>query len=158
MAERTIRALEAATAPPRQKKTIYPEPFASRMSRREKRPLGDLFGLANLGVNLTRLEPGGESALMHAHSKQDEFMYLLEGEVVLVTEEGEETLRPGWCAGFRAGGPAHHLVNRSSRDAVYLEVGDRTRGDEGRYPQDDIEAILGPDGKWSFVHKDGRPY
>ncbi len=158
MSERTIRALEAATAPPRQKKTVYPEPFASRMSRREKRPLGDRFGLTNFGVNLTRLEPGGESALMHAHSKQDEFFYVLEGEVVLVTEEGEETLRPGWCAGFRAGGPAHHLVNRSSREAVYLEVGDRTRGDEGTYPEDDIKAILGPDGAWSFAHKDGRSY
>ena len=158
MADAPIRALEAATAPPRQKQTNYPEPFASRMVKREKRPLGDLFGLSNFGVNLTRLRPGGESALLHSHSKQDEFVYVLEGEVALVTEAGEETLRAGWCAGFRAGGPAHQLVNRSSRDAVYLEVGDRTRGDEGTYPKDDIKAVMGPDGKWGFAHKDGRRY
>ena len=158
MADATIRALEAATAPPRQKQTNYPEPFASRMAKREKRPLGNLFGLSNFGVNLTRLRSGGESALLHSHSKQDEFVYVLEGEVALVTEAGEETLRAGWCAGFRAGGPAHHLVNRSSRDAVYLEVGDRTRGDEGTYPEDDIKAVMGPDGKWGFAHKDGRRY
>jgi uncharacterized cupin superfamily protein len=158
MTDSKIPALEAATAPPRQKPSNYPEPFASRVAKREKRPLGDLFGLSNLGVNLTRLFPGGESALLHRHSKQDEFVYVLEGEVVLVTEAGEETLRAGWCAGFRAGGTAHHLVNRSGRDAVYLEVGDRTRGDEGTYPEDDLRAVMGPDGKWSFAHKDGRPY
>src|SRR5512140_1288708 len=128
MADPKIRALEAATAPPRQKPSNYPQPFAALMEKREKRPLGDLFGLTSIGVNLTRLRAGGASALLHAHSKQDELVYVLEGEVVLVTEDGEETLRAGWCAGFRAGGPAHHLVNRSTRDAVYLELGDRTRG------------------------------
>jgi uncharacterized cupin superfamily protein len=158
MATPTIRALEAAAAPPRLKPSNYPAPFAALMADREKHPLGDLFGLVNLGVNLTRLRPGGESALLHAHSKQDEFVFVLEGEVTLVTEDGEELLRAGWCAGFRAGGPAHQLVNRSGREAVYLEVGDRTRGDEVTYPRDDIQAVMGPDGKWGFAHKDGRPY
>lgn len=151
-------AVEAATAPPRAKQTNYPEPFASRMAGRLKRPLGDLFGLKNFGVNLTRLAPGGESSLFHRHSVQDEFLYVLEGEPTLVTERGEQVLRPGMCAGFPAGGTAHHLVNRSSREVVYLEVGDRTPGDQGTYPVDDIQAALGPDGKWRFTHKDGSPY
>lgn len=128
------------------------------MAGREKRPLGDLFGLAAFGVNLTRLRPGAHSALHHRHSRQDEFVFVLEGEPTLVTDAGEEVLRPGMCAGFPAGGTAHHLVNRSGRDVVYLEVGDRSKGDEGTYPNDDIRAVMGPDGKWHFTHKDGRPY
>jgi uncharacterized cupin superfamily protein len=150
--------IAAASAPPRTKPSNYPEPFASRMAHRLKRPLGDLFGLSNFGVNLTRIAPGGESALLHRHSRQDEFVYLLEGELVLVTESGEHVLTPGMCVGFPASGPAHQLVNRSDRDAVYLEVGDRTAGDEVSYPGDDIQAALGPDGKWRFTHKDGAPY
>lgn len=151
-------ALLAATAPPRTKPSNYPEPFFSRMSGREKRPLGDLFGLRNFGVNLTRIAPGGESALLHRHSRQDEFIYILEGEPTLVTDEGEVALSPGMCAGFPAQGLAHQLVNRTDRDVVYLEIGDRTPGDEGSYPRDDLKAVLGPDGKWIFTHKDGRPY
>jgi len=151
-------ALEAASAPPRTRPSNYPEPFFSRMLKREKRPLGDLFGLRNFGVNLTRLKPGGESALLHRHSKQDEFVYILDGEPTLVTDRGETVLRPGMCAGFPAGGLAHQLVNRTDRDVVYLEVGDRTPGDEGSYPADDLRAALGPDGKWQFTHKDSTPY
>lgn len=151
-------AIEAAAAPLRARPSNYPEPFASRMAGREKRPLGDLFGLAAFGVNLTRLRPGAQSALRHRHSRQEEFLYVLEGEPTLVTDAREEILRPGMCAGFRAGGLAHHLVNRSGRDVVYLEVGDRVSGDEGTYPDDDIQAVMGPDGKWRFAHKDGRPY
>ncbi len=151
-------AIEAAAAPLRARPSNYPEPFASRMAGREKRPLGDLFGLAAFGVNLTRLRPGAQSALRHRHSRQEEFFYVLEGEPTLVTDAREEILRPGMCAGFRAGGLAHHLVNRSGRDVVYLEVGDRVSGDEGTYPDDDIQAVMGPDGKWRFAHKDGRPY
>jgi uncharacterized cupin superfamily protein len=129
------------------------------MAGREKRPLGDLFGLTNFGVNLTRLAPGGISALRHAHSRQDEFVYLLEGELVLITDAGETPLTPGMCAGFRAGtGDAHHLVNRSTRDALFIEVGDRATGDQGTYPDDDIAAVLGPDRTWRFEHKDGTPY
>jgi uncharacterized cupin superfamily protein len=151
-------ALEAASAPPRAKPSNYPEPFFSRMAKREKRPLGDLFGLKNFGVNLTRLRPGGESALLHRHSKQDEFVYILEGHPTLVTDRGEVALAPGMCAGFAASGIAHQLVNGTDRDVVYLEIGDRTPGDDGTYPVDDLKAALGPDGKWQFTHRDGQPY
>jgi len=152
-------AIEAATVPPREKTSSYPEPFASRMAGREKRPLGDLFGLRNFGVNLTRLEPGAVSALRHAHSRQDEFVYILKGEPTLVTNAGETPLRPGMCAGFPAGsGDAHHLVNRTDRDVVYLEVGDRAERDMVVYPDDDLAAALAGPGRWRFVHKDGRPY
>ena len=151
-------AVAAASAPPRAKPSNYPEPFFSRMGKRQKRPLGDLFGLKNFGVNLTRLKPGGESALLHRHSKQDEFVYILEGEPTLVTDRGDIALAPGMCAGFAAGGIAHQLVNRTDGDVVYLEIGDRTPGDDGTYPADDLRAALGPDGKWQFTHRDGRPY
>ena len=151
-------ALEAASAPPRTKPSNYPEPFFSRMAKREKRPLGDRFGLKNFGVNLTRLRPGGESALLHRHSKQDEFVYILEGHPTLVTDRGEVALAPGMCAGFAASGIAHQLVNGTDRDVVYLEIGDRTPGDDGTYPVDDLKAALGPDGKWQFTHRDGQPY
>jgi uncharacterized cupin superfamily protein len=151
-------AIVAAEAPPRTKRSNYPEPFFSRMSRREKHPLGDLFGLRNFGVNLTRLMPGGESALLHRHSRQDEFVFIIEGTPTLVTDRGEVLLRPGMCAGFPAAGLAHHLVNRTDADVHYLEIGDRTPGDEGSYPGDDLQAVLGPDGKWIFTHKDGSPY
>ena len=151
-------ALVAEEAPPRTKPSNYPEPFFSRMKGRLKRPLGDLFGLANFGVNLTTLSPGAVSALRHAHSKQDEFVYILRGHPTLVTDEGRTRLSPGMCAGFKAGtGNAHHLVNETTEDVVYLEAGDRTPGDEGSYPDDDLKAKL-VDGRWTFVHKDGRPY
>ena len=152
-------ALAALDAPPRTKPSNYPEPFAARMSGREKRPLGDAFGLANFGVNLTRLAAGAVSALRHAHTRQDEFIYILAGHPVLVTDEGETLLAPGMCAGFKAGsGNGHQLVNRSQEDVLYLEVGDRTPGDAVTYPDDDLQAVAGSDGKWMFLHKDGRPY
>jgi uncharacterized cupin superfamily protein len=151
-------ALLAATAPLRTKPTNYPEPFASMMKGREKRPLGDLFGLANFGVNLTRLPPRSVSALRHAHSKQDEFIYILEGHPTLITDAGATALAPGMCAGFKAGtGDGHQLVNQTNADVVYLEIGDRTPGDTGTYPDDDLMAEL-VDGKWRFTHKDGTPY
>ena len=152
-------AFVAAEAAPRLQRSSYPEPFAARMAGRLKRPLGDPFGLANFGVNLTRLAPGAVSSLRHAHSRQDEFVYVLEGEPTLITDEGETLLRPGMCAGFKAGtGNGHHLVNRTARDVVFLEVGDRSAGDTGVYPDDDLAAALGPDGRWRFTHKDGTPY
>jgi uncharacterized cupin superfamily protein len=153
-----VIAIQAASVPPRSKRSNYPEPFFSRMTRREKRPLGDLFGLKNFGVNLTTLHPGGESALLHRHSKQDEFIYVLEGSPTLVTDKGEVTLSAGMCAGFPAQGLAHQLVNRTGSSVTYLEIGDRTPGDEGSYPVDDIKAVVGPDGNWQFTHKDGRKY
>ena len=155
---RTPLAVAAVKVPPRTKPSNYPEPFFSRMARREKRPLGDVFGLKNFGVNLTTLEPGGETALMHSHSKQDEMIYIVQGNPTLVTESGETTLAPEMCAGFRAAGEAHHVVNRSDRKAVLLEIGVGTKGDEGRYPRDDLRAVMGEDGMWQFVHKDGTPY
>lgn len=151
-------AIDAASVPPRAKTTNYPEPFAARVAGREKRLLGDLFGLKNFGVNLTRLAPGAASALLHRHTKQDEFIYIVEGAPTLVTDTGEEILRPGMCAGFPAGGIAHQLVNRTREDVVYLEIGDRSPGDEASYPRDDLRAVLGADGKWQVTHKDGRPY
>jgi uncharacterized cupin superfamily protein len=151
-------ALLAADAPARAFRTNYPEPFASRMAGRDKRPLGDLFGLKNFGVNITRLAPGGSSALRHAHSKQDEFVYILEGRPTLLTDAGRTMLKPGMCAGFKAGtGDAHCLVNEADEDVVYLEIGDRTPGDAVEYPGDDI-AVVTIDGQRRAAHKDGTPY
>ena len=151
-------ALLAADAPPRAFPSNYPEPFASRMTGRDKRPLGDLFGLTNFGVNLTRLAPGGSSALRHAHTKQDEFVYILEGHPTLHTDAGRTALEPGMCAGFKAGtGDAHCLINETQEDVVYLEIGDRTDGDAVDYPDDDL-AVVTIDGRRRAAHKDGRPY
>jgi uncharacterized cupin superfamily protein len=151
-------AIRALDVPLRTKPSVYPEPFFSMMKGREKRQLGEFFGLKNFGVNLTRIMPGGQSSMLHKHSKQDEFIYILEGTATLVTEEGEHTLTAGMCAGFPAGGSAHQLVNKSDKDVYYLEAGDRTAGDEATYPRDDLKADLGPDGQWIFTHKDGKPY
>jgi uncharacterized cupin superfamily protein len=151
-------AVFASEVAPRAKTTNYPEPFAARVNGRIKRQLGELFGLGNFGVNLTRLTPGAASSLHHRHSRQDEFIYVIEGEATLLTDHGETTLRPGMVAGFPAGGTAHHLENRGDRDCVILEIGDRTPGDEVIYPADDIQAVLGEEGRWYFAHKDGTAY
>ncbi|HVL76511.1 MAG TPA: cupin domain-containing protein [Noviherbaspirillum sp.] len=152
-------ALPVEDAPPRSKPSLYPTIFAERMAGRVKHPLGDLFGLSNFGVNLTRLAPGSVSALNHAHSRQDEFIYVIEGNPTLVTGGEEVQLSPGMCAGFKAGtGIGHHLENRSGADVVYLEVGDRSVGDVVNYPRDDLQAVMGEDGKWRFTRKDGTPY
>ena len=157
--EKKRTAFVAAQAPPRAKPSNYPAELLAKVAGRDKRPLGDPFGLTNFGVNLTRLAPGSASSLRHAHAKQDEFVYVLEGAPTLVTNSGETLLKPGMCAGFKAGtGDAHHLVNRGAADAVFLEVGDRTPGDAVRYPDDDIQAALGPDGKWKFSRKDGTAF
>ena len=149
----------ALDVPPRAQASVYPEPFAARMAGRQKRPLGDHFGLRNFGVNLTRLAPGGMSALRHAHSAQDEFVYIVQGRATLVTDRGEAELTPGMCAGFRAGsGDAHHLINRGAEDVLYLEVGDRSPGDAVAYPDDDIKAGTDAAGQRRFTRKDGRPY
>ena len=151
-------AVNAAEVPARIKPSNYPEPFASRMTGREKRPLGDLFGLTNFGVNLTRLAPNAVSTLRHAHTRQDEFVYILDGCPTLHSDEGRTQLSPGMCAGFKAGtGNGHRLINDTAEDVVYLEIGDRAPGDEGTYPDDDLRAAL-VDGKWQFAHKDGTRY
>lgn len=151
-------AIVALDAAPRTKPSNYPEPFRSLMAGRIKRPLGDLFGLTNFGVNLVVLPPGAVSALRHAHSKQDEFVYVVEGSLTLHTDSGRVALSAGMCAGFKAGtNDAHRLLNESSSEAVYLEVGDRTPGDTASYPDDDLDARL-VDGAWVFFQKDGKPY
>ena len=151
-----IWALEAAL---RSRPSAYPEQFQPVVKGREKRQLGDHFGLRNFGVNLTRLAPGAATALRHAHTRQDEFVYVVEGYPVLLTNDGEEWLSPGMCAGFPAGtGNAHHLVNRTGDDVVLLEIGDRTPGDEATYPDDDIRAELVRDNLYRFTRKDGTPY
>lgn len=151
-------AVTATDVAVRTKPSAYPEPFASRMAGREKRQLGDQFGLTNFGVNLTRLAPNAVSALRHAHTRQDEFIYILQGHPTLHTDEGRTRLSPGMCAGFKAGtGNGHRLINETAGEVVYLEIGDRTPGDEGSYPDDDLKALF-EGGKWKFVHKDGTPY
>jgi uncharacterized cupin superfamily protein len=152
-------SIKALDAPLRAKASSYPQKFLARVAGREKRPLGELFDLTNFGVNLTRLKPGAESALRHAHTKQDEFVYILEGRPTLITDAGEAPLEPGMCAGFKAGtGDGHHLVNRTDEEVLYLEIGDRTAGDSASYPDDDMQAVQDADGKWRFLHKDGKPY
>jgi uncharacterized cupin superfamily protein len=136
----------------------YPEPYRSRMGDRVKRRLGDACGLTRFGVNLVTLGPGGQSALRHWHTLEDEFVYLLSGEVVLVTDAGEQTLTAGMCAGYAAGSrDAHHFVNRSDRPATYLEIGNRAEGDNAFYPDDDL--MWCDDGNGTYgAHKDGRRY
>ena len=151
-------AISAEDVQSRPKHSNYPEPFRTRVGEREKRPLGDYFGLRNFGVNFTRLPPGSMSALMHSHSKQDELVYVLQGEPTLVKESVEIELKAGMCCGFPADGEAHHLVNRTNQDILILEIGDRTEGDEVRYPNDDLKAGLRSDGKRGFSHTDGSPY
>ena len=151
-------AILAEAVPPKVRQSAYPEPFRSRVAGREKRALGDFFKLRNFGVNLTHLAPGAISALRHAHSLQDEFVYVLQGTITLVTDQGREELGPGMCVGFPAGtGNAHHLRNNSGAEAIYLEVGDRSPGDAAVYPDDDLQAVAAPGG-WRFTHKNGEPY
>ncbi len=150
-------ATVAADVAPRFLVTNYPEPFACRVAGREKRVLGDLFALTRFGVNLTRLAPRAVSALLHAHSQQDEFVFILRGRPVLHTGSVRVQLGPGMCAGFKAGGEAHHLINETEQLVEYLEIGDRSPGDSCVYPEDDLAAQLVA-GAWRFTHKDGTPY
>ncbi|PWE52536.1 cupin [Metarhizobium album] len=150
-------AINATDVAPRSKLSNYPPEFAARMRGRIKRQLGDLFGLTNFGVNLTTLEPGAVSALQHRHSRQDEFIYVLAGDGVLVSGDDLVPLKPGMCAGFPANGMSHHLENRSDKPFLYLEIGDRSEGDEASYPLDDLAAVR-DGGTWRFTHKDGLPY
>ncbi len=135
----------------------YPSPFDEPCRTRARRRLGDVAGLTQFGVNLTRLPPGAWSSQRHWHTVEDEFVYIVQGEVVLVTDAGEETLRAGDCAGFKANEPdGHHLQNRSTSDAVFLEVGARLiEHDEAWYPDIDMKALKGRAG---YTHRDGRPY
>ena len=150
-------ALAAAAAPARTRPSNYPEPFASMVQGRVKRPLGDPFGLQGFGVNHVTMAPGAISSLFHRHAVQDEWIYVLSGELVLVHDGGETPLGAGMCAGFPAGGTGHQVVNRSAQEASYLEVGDRRPGDGVVYPRDDLAAERSAEG-WRFTRKDGTPY
>jgi uncharacterized cupin superfamily protein len=146
-------------AVPESNATSYPEPYRTLARQRWNRRLGAHAGLTNFGVNLTRIEPGGQSSCRHAHTRQDEFICVLQGEVELETNAGVEVLRAGMCAGFPAGtGNAHRFVNRSGADVLLLVAGDRTAGDEVLYPDVDMHGKMGADGKYSFTRKDGTPY
>jgi uncharacterized cupin superfamily protein len=126
---------------------------------REKRALGDAFGLTQFGVNLTRLAPGTASAQRHWHSHEDELVYILDGEAVLVSDAGEQVMTAGMCAGFKAGVPdGHQIVNRSGSDVVFLEIGTRAMEGGADYPDIDMIVRRDENGKWRYLHKDGTPY
>lgn len=155
----TTEPISALAVPVVSRKTIYPQPFAAQVEGRAKHRLGDHFGLTNFGVNLTELGPGSVSALVHHHTIQDEFVYIISGTPTLVLDDREYPLRAGDCCGFKAGtGIGHQLVNRSGAPVVYLELGDRTAGDYAEYPRDDLMFTRLPDGSWILTHKDGTPY
>jgi uncharacterized cupin superfamily protein len=151
-------ALDPATVSPRTS-SGYPEPFRSRVLPREKRALGDALGLTKIGVNLTTLPPGKESSMRHFHTREDELVFVLEGEVVLRTDEGDQLLKAGTCAGFPAGSRnGHQLVNRSDRPARYLEISNRDPEDSAEYSDVDLAYGTTPDGGAIYTHKDGTPY
>ncbi len=152
-----LPALDPGTVP-EQRGSTYPEPFRSAMGDRAKRRLGDALGLTRFGVNLVTLAPGARSALRHWHTLEDEFVWVLEGEVVLVTDGGEQVLGAGACAGYPAGRrDAHQFVNRSDRPARFLEVGNRIEGDNAFYPDDDLMWCEDEVGVFA-AHRDGRRY
>jgi len=149
-------ALRALDVPPRTGSN-YHEPFAARVAGREKRRLAAAFDLSNIGVNLTTLPPGGQSALKHRHTASEEFVYILSGTATLITDAGEAELTAGMCAGFAPSGVAHHLVNRGTEPVVYLEIGDNPPEDVAEYPDDDLAARRDAEGCWRFTRKDGAP-
>ena len=137
----------------------YPEPFRSRVLPREKRALGDALGLTSIGVNLTTLPPVKESSMRHFHTREDEMVFVIEGEVVLRTDAGEQVLVAGMCAGFPAGSKdGHQLLNRSDRPARYLEISNRDPEDAAEYPDVDLACRKAPGGKLIFTRKDGSTY
>lgn len=150
-------ALVAREVAPSAVVSLLPPSLAVAFEGRQRRRLGEQFGLTNFGVNLTRLAPGARSAFLHAHERQDEFIYVVEGQPTLVTSEGRRGLSPGMCAGFKAGsGRTHCLLNETDAEVWYLEIGDRTPGDKAHYPENDLKAEV-VDGAWVFTRKDGSP-
>ncbi len=144
---------------PESNATTYPDPFAASARQRWNRRLGDAAGLTQFGVNLTRIAPGGRSSQRHWHLREDEFVHVLEGEVVLHSDAGEQVMRAGMCIGFPAGHPdGHCFLNRSERDVLLLVVGSRVPGEVSTYPDIDMLVGPGPDGVRRFTRKDGTPY
>jgi uncharacterized cupin superfamily protein len=138
--------------------TGYPEPYRAAVAGRLRQRLGNMVGLDQFGVNLTRLQPGAQSAQRHWHTAEDEFVYVLEGTLVLCENDGETVLNAGDAAGFKAGVPnGHCLVNRSSRDAIYLEIGTRAMHEQAEYPDIDLRVRKDEKGV-SYTHKSGEPY
>lgn len=136
----------------------YPPEFKARVLPRERRALGDALGLTKIGVNLTTLEPGKESSMRHWHTHEDEFVYVVSGELVLRTDAGEQRLVAGQCCGFKAGSTdGHQLVNRTSTTAVYLAISNRDEADLAFYPDVDMQ-YNGPNAAHAFTRKDGTPY
>jgi uncharacterized cupin superfamily protein len=149
-----ILAMEAVA----RKGTIYPPEFAGPLKGREKRGLSDLFGLTQFGVNLTVLAPGAASSERHWHRVEDEFIYILDGELTLVDDDGEHVLTPGMCAGFKSNVPnGHKLVNRGDKPAKYIEIGTRSPDETATYPDVDMIGIK-EDGKFRFTRRDGTPF
>ena len=139
-------------------RTGYPPPFDRVVIGRERKRLGVAAGLTQFGVNLTTLKPGAASALRHWHEQEDELVYVLAGEVVLVDDGGETVLKPGDAAGFKANDRnGHHLVNRADRDAVYLEIGTRSKHERVEYPDVDL-LVVRDDAGGRYTHKNGEPY
>jgi uncharacterized cupin superfamily protein len=151
-------ALDPQTVSPRTS-SGYPEPYRSRVLPREKRPLGDALGLTRIGVNLTTLPPGKESSMRHWHTREDELVFVLEGEVVLRTDQGEQLLTAGMCAAFPAGqADGHQLINRSDRPARYLEISNRDPQDGANYCDVDLAYRKAPDGSAVFTRKNSEPF
>ena len=143
---------------PTDTRTGYPAPFDRVVVGRERRRLGNAVGLDQFGVNLTTLRPGAASALRHWHECEDELVYVLEGELVLIENEGETVLRPGDAAGFKANTPnGHHLINKSDRPAVYLEIGTRSKHEKVEYSEVDLKVVRDHNGM-RYTHKNGEPY
>jgi uncharacterized cupin superfamily protein len=140
--------------------SILPEPYRARVLPRHKRPLGDALGLKHIGINLSQLMPGRESSMRHWHTHEDEFIYVLEGEVTLRTDAGEQRLTAGMCAGFPAGSrDGHQLVNRGTQPALYLEISNRSALDSVYYSDPDVDLIWNPpQARGRITHRDGTPY
>lgn len=152
---RTVNAMDV----PSSSASSMPEPFKSVLGPYEGRALGDYFGLAQFGANLEVLPPGSRSSLRHWHSHSDEFLLVLEGELTLVTNDGETRMKSGMCVGFKAGtADGHHLINKSSAPGRFLVIGTRTSDDKVTYPDDDFQWLVAEDGSWHAARKDGTTY